>query len=123
MWLRRDGDFYRMASDVWDYCTIRVDSGSHPRYKADPAKPLNHALVDILLTRGEGEVDDDMFAREISQWELALTESHRAREGACSQLWVIQQDTLPAALRKEARSALDVAHCKCADEGGHLTRK
>jgi len=58
LWLRRDGGSLRMACDGWDGCTMFVKSGAHPQYRADPQQPLNRALADILLTRGEGEIND-----------------------------------------------------------------
>jgi hypothetical protein len=65
LWLRGDADVFRMACDGWDSCTMFVESGAHPRYKADPRKPLAYALADILLTRGEGKIDEIPFASEI----------------------------------------------------------
>lgn len=63
LWLRRDGGVFRMACDGWDYCTTFVDSGAHPQYQADPGRSLDYALVDILLTRGQGAVDDLQICR------------------------------------------------------------
>jgi hypothetical protein len=65
LWLRKDAGAYRMACDGWDECTMVVSSGAHPGYRADPTEPLNQALVDILLTRGKGEINDLQFANQI----------------------------------------------------------
>jgi len=105
LWLRKDGEVFRMACDGWDACTMFVDSGAHPRYKADPRKPLSYALADILLTRGEGKIDEIPFASEIERGvpgqgmegyiigklrDLALTESSAVKTAACVQLWIYQ---------------------------------
>ena len=44
-----------------------VESGAHPYYRADLSKSLDYALADLLLTRGEGKIDDRRFASEI-EW-------------------------------------------------------
>ena len=128
LWLRRDPDVLRMACDGWDGCTMLVKSGAHPRYKADPRKSLAYALADILLTRGEGKIDEIPFASEI-QWgvpgqgmegyligklrHLATTESSAVKGAACVQLWIYQQDRIDSTLRQEARDSLEAAQCVC----------
>ena len=101
LWLRGDGGSFRMACDGWDRCTEFVKSGAHPHYRANPQQPLNRALTDILLTRGEGEINDLQFASQI-QWgvpdqgiqdyvieklrNLALTEVSEIKRSACQTL-------------------------------------
>jgi hypothetical protein len=74
-------------------------------YKADPRKPLDFALIDIGLTRGEG-ADDTEFARGID-WvstrtapdaylfenlqRLAATEVPVVRDAACKELSYYRQ--------------------------------
>ena len=105
-----------------------VDSGAHLRYKADPRKSLAYALADILLTRGEGKIDEIPFASEIERGvpgqemegyligklrNLALTESSAVKAAACVQLWIYQQDRIDSSLRQQARDSLEAAHCVC----------
>jgi hypothetical protein len=129
LWLRRDAGVFRMACDGWDGCTMFVKSGAHPGYKADPRKSLSYALADILLTRGEGEVEEIQFASEIERGgvagqgmegylieklrNLALTESSAVKAAACVQLWIYQQNRIVTSLRQQARDSLDAAHCAC----------
>lgn len=70
-WMRRDHGVFRMARDGWDNCTNLVESGAHPAYRANPEQPLDRAIVDILLTRGEGEINDRRFASQIL-WALLI---------------------------------------------------
>ncbi len=58
-----------MACDIVDHCTLPVFSGAHPEYKHNPTEPLEHAIVDILFTRGEG-VSDEQFAKGIDHAKL-----------------------------------------------------
>jgi hypothetical protein len=128
LWLRRDGNLFRMACDGWDACTMFVKSGAHPRYMADPQKSLPYALADILLTRGEGKIDEIPFATEIERGvpgqgmegyligklrNLALTESSAVKAAACVQLWIYQQDRIDSTLRQQARNSLEAAQCVC----------
>lgn len=117
-----------MACDGWDYCSMFVHSGAHPEYHADSARSLDHALVDILLTRGQGNVDDLKFAGDI-EWgvpdqglhdyvieklaHLALTESSGIKAAACDQLWIYTKDRISEDLRQQAKDALESAHCVC----------
>ena len=50
-----------------DICMMYADSGSHPDYKTDPQKSLDQAVADIILTRGEGEIEESQFARAV-EW-------------------------------------------------------
>jgi len=128
LWLRRDGETLRMACDGWDRCTLLVDSGAHPGYRADPARPLNRALADILLTRGEGGVDDLSFARQVRSGgpdegvegyvieklaHLARTETSGVRGEACQLLWIYAQDQIGVSLRRQAQGSLQAANCNC----------
>jgi hypothetical protein len=128
LWLRRDAEVLRMACDGWDACTMLVKSGAHPRYKTDPRKSLAYALADILLTRGEGEIDEVPFASEIERGvpgqrmegyligklrHLALTESSAVKAAACVQLWIYQQDRIDSSLRQGAKDSLEAAQCVC----------
>jgi hypothetical protein len=128
LWMRRDGGVLRMACDGWDGCTMPLESGAHPRYQADPHKTLDYALADLLLTRGEGEIDDRRFASEI-EWgvpdqglqehviekleHLGLTESAEIKASACVQLWIYTQDRIENSLRRQADNSLAAAHCAC----------
>jgi hypothetical protein len=129
LWLQRDHGTLRMACDGWDYCTTFVRSGAHLQYKADPAKPLGYALVDILLTRGEGEINDLQFANQIQSSlpsegsvlgyglgklrQLALTESSNVKNSACELLWIETQDRIDSSLRQETQDSLRAANCNC----------
>src|SRR5579864_84266 len=118
LWLLRDGGVFRMACDGWDGCTMPVMSGAHTRYRADPRKSLDQALVDILLTRGEGEIDNVRFASEILRGtpdqgfqgyvieklgHLALMETSDVKSSACTQLWIYTQERIDSSLRQEAQ--------------------
>lgn len=128
LWLRRDGGAFRMACDGWDNCTVFVMSGAHPRYQADPQKSLDHALADILLTRGEGEVNNLRFARQIRLGvpaqgiedyvieklsHLALTELSDVKSSACELLWIYSRDRIASRVRQEAQESLGAANCNC----------
>jgi hypothetical protein len=128
LWLRRDEGVFRMACDGWDSCTMVVHSGAHPQYHADSGRSLDYALVDILLTRGEGAVDDLKFAGDIERGvpdhgiqdhviaklkQLATTESADIRESACNYLWIYTQDRIIDDLHQQANDALQSARCVC----------
>ena len=120
-----------MACDGWDHCTEFVKSGAHPQYGANPQQPLNRALTDILLTRGEGEISDLQFASQI-QWSifdqgiqdyvieklrhLALTEVSEIKNSACQQLWIDTQERTDDRLRQKAQGSLDAASCVCREK-------
>jgi len=127
LWLRRDSGVLRTACDGFDYCTSGVYSGAHPHFKSDPHKPVAYALADVLLTRGEGKIDDDRFAGAIERGppgpedyliekfrNLALTERSAIKTAACIQLWINAQDRgLPPASRRIAGEAMREADCGC----------
>lgn len=131
LWLRRDAGVLRTACDGWDECTMLVESGAHPGYRPEPGKPLGYALADILLTRGQGEVNETEFTRAVA-WgapatipedyrikkfaHLALTEKPAMKAAACSQIWVFTQDSMsPAANRQKAARTLEDIGCRCVD--------
>jgi hypothetical protein len=137
LWLRRDRGVFRMACDGWDYCTNLVESGAHPGYRVDPEQPLDRAIVDILLTRGEGRIDDGRFASEII-WgvpdqgiqdyvidrlgHLASTESPEIKSSACVQLWIYTRDRIGTDSNRRAQSLLETASCHCRlKEDGNVT--
>lgn len=68
-WLQRDSGVLRTACDGWDFCTIGIESGSHAGYRSDPKRPPAHAVLDLLLTRGQGRINESAFARQIA-WEV-----------------------------------------------------
>jgi len=127
LWLRIDQGVYRIACDRVN-CTIPVMSGAHPRYKVDPRQPLDRAMIDLLLTRGEGKVNDHDFARGILRdpWRpgleeyavdqlehLALTETPEVRQAACQMLWGHSRPGPKERLWTRAEEALQSARCKC----------
>ena len=128
LWLRTDLGVLRTACDGWDQCTRGVYSGAHPHYTADPQKPVAYAVADILLTRGEGQINENRFAGSIDSGspgpegyliekyrKLALTEGSAIKTAACTQLWINAQDRgVPARSRRIAGEALREADCKCA---------
>jgi hypothetical protein len=101
-WLRRDSGILRTVCDGWDGCTRSVQSGAHPHYKPDPERSLDYALADLLLTRGDGPVNEIHFASQID-WgvpdqglegyvidkvrHLALTEHGDVKVSSCKLLW------------------------------------
>ena len=131
LWLRKDEGVFRMACDGWDYCTTFVHSGAHPQYHADSGRSLDYALVDILLTRGQGAVDDLNFAGDIERGvpdqglqgyvieklkHLALTESSDIRASACNYIWIYTRDRIGDDLRQQAKDSLQAAHCACGNK-------
>jgi hypothetical protein len=127
-WLKKEGPAFRMACDGWDYCTTIVSSGAHLQYKADSAKPLEYALADILLTRGEGEISNLKFAGQISQGvpdrgiqgfviekltNLAHTESLDVKSSACELIWTYTRDRTDNRIRDRAQDSLRTANCHC----------
>ncbi len=102
--LRKDSGVLRTTCDGSDYCTGSVESGAHPSYRPDSQKSADYALADLLLTRGEGQVNDMGFASEINSapmgddealeiyvieklGHLALTEHGDVKSSACKLLW------------------------------------
>ncbi len=131
LFIRPDGDVLRIACDVFD-CTRPVASGSHLGYVADPSKPIDYALVDIQLTRGQGEINDLKFGGNIAAslpgtsldgyvieklQRLASTESILVKAPACEMLWIYAQEPRygPRHITDEAagNEALKSAQCTC----------
>ena len=127
-WLQRESGVLRTACDGWDGCTIGVQSGAHPNYTSDSKRPINYALADLLLTRGEGPVDDNGFAGEI-EWgvpdeglqgyvveklrHLATTEHGAVKSSSCKLLWIYSVDRIAPTIRQDANNALHAASCLC----------
>lgn len=102
-WLRQDSGVLRTACDGHDYCTLAVRSGSHLQYRADNQKPIEYAIADILLTRGE-DSNDSEFAKAFDYCcsvpkpylfpklqSLAATEVPVVRDAACKLLAAYRQ--------------------------------
>ena len=130
LWLRWDAGVLRTVCDGYDNCTIGVYSGAHPNYRPDPKKPLDYALVDLLLTRGEGSVNGIGFATEAFREEpdnvsglqeyaieklryLALTEQDEIKSSACESLWIYTVDLVKPNIKRDAENAMHVANCRC----------
>jgi hypothetical protein len=127
LWLRRDAGVLRTACDGWDGCTWGVYSGAHPHFTVAPQTPIGDAVADILLTRGEGKVDDSRFAGSVQRGapspedyliekyqHLALTEGLAIKTAACTQLWICAQDRgASQSSRNIAREAMRRADCGC----------
>jgi hypothetical protein len=138
--LRKDSGVLRTACDGWDYCTRSVESGTHPNYRPDSRKSADYAVADLLLTRGEGEVNEKKFAAEVDYasmgqdealqiyvieklGHLALTEHGEVKSSACKSLWISTQDRMEFLDRQNkldgkkiiraATGALDKASCDC----------
>lgn len=135
LWIRRDHGVYRMACDGWDACTMFVESGAHPRYRRPSGEPLAQAIADILLTRGEGEINNLRFASEI-RWGVPdsgiqgfvieklhhlTAEPDPVRTSACEQLWIYTRDRIGEELRRKAEDYLQAAHCACGELDGRLS--
>jgi len=118
----------RTACDGWDDCTIILQSGAHPDYKADPEKPIEYAFIDLLLTRGEGALNEMFFANAIEAgvpalWpqayvieklrRLVLTEHGDTRSAACRLLWNYSMDGSDPKISRQAYDALKSAKCRC----------
>lgn len=125
-WLRSDKGVLRTACDGWDDCTIGVYSGSHTHLSFTDNRPVDYAVADILLTRGEGNVNDSKFAGALDRGapgpetylivryrHLAMTERVPVKTAACAQLWIIAQDRLPSEVRRSAADAMHDAGCQC----------
>jgi len=127
-WLRRDGGELRTACDCWDICTQAVESGAHRGYRPVKGRPVILAVADVLLTRGEGEIHEAAWAREMmyapdqgiesyvvgKMRHLALTEKNGVRQSACLWLWIYAQDPgVNAGVKEDAGRALKEADCRC----------
>jgi hypothetical protein len=128
LWLRTDNGTFRMSCDGWDSCTMFVESGAHPGYTADQRKPFDYALADILLTRGQGKIDEPRFAYEIEAGPgyggaepyaieklkfLAMVEGPAVRASACDLLWIYTRPGFDDRVFEEATASLQTAHCHC----------
>jgi hypothetical protein len=128
LWLRTDSGVYRTVCDGWDDCTMRVESGAHRGYRPDPQKPLDYALTDLLLTRGEGAINENRFASQILSGvpdqglqgytveklrHLALTEQGEVKASACTLLWIYAVDRIDVRICQDAGRALKEANCRC----------
>jgi hypothetical protein len=94
--LRWDSGVLRTICDAYAACVISVFSGAHPEFRVAPGRPISHAIIDLLLTRGEGCNDDQMvraiersdaehFSKEYTikkLEELATTETPEVRAKA-----------------------------------------
>jgi hypothetical protein len=131
LWLRKDKGQYRMACDGCN-CTAPIMSGAHPGFKMTPGEPIERAMTDLLLTRGEGPVDDRQFAQEIERGapdrsdshvieklrHLALTESPEVKYAACRYLFNYTRGGPDDNIHERAVAALTAAKCTCAMERG-----
>lgn len=132
LWLRKDDGRYRIACDGWN-CTKPIMSGAHPGFRMSQSEPIQRAMADLLLTKGEGPIDDHQFALEIDQGvpdrgfegyvieklrqlELATTESSEVKYAACRGLWGYSRSRLDDHLRERAADSLRVAGCVCGIE-------
>lgn len=130
LWLRWDSGVLRTACDGWDGCTEGVWSGAHPDYKPDPQEPVDYALVDLHLTRGEGTLNEIGFATEVFREEhdrvpglqeysveklrrLALTEHGEVKSSACRSLWIYTVDLVRPNIKRDAEEAMHAANCCC----------
>jgi hypothetical protein len=99
--LERDAGKLRTIYDTWNTCVLPVFSGFHPNFKRDPHQPATEAIVDLLLTRGEGATDKDMVkaVREVGNFDrfgdelqlkalqqIAREETPPVRHEACAEL-------------------------------------
>jgi hypothetical protein len=122
-WLRRDGDLLRTACDGWDGCTWGVYSGRHPHLKETPGDPIERTVAGIVLTRGEGRINEARFSGAILRGapvpdsyliedyrHLAAAELAGVKAAACEALWILSHD---APLREAAEDGMLRAHCNC----------
>jgi hypothetical protein len=58
--LRLDSGVLRTICDAYAGCVIPVFSGAHPDFRVAPGTPISHAIIDLLLTRGQGCNDNQM---------------------------------------------------------------
>jgi len=106
---------------------MNVESGAHRGYAVDPQKPLEYAVVDLLLTRGAGTVNEIGLATSIA-WvpdqgvqrymieklrRLALTEDGWFKTSVCQQLWIYSVDRVASSLRRDAENTMHDANCRC----------
>ncbi len=60
--LQRDNGQLRTICDGAHNCVVKVRTGAHPYYKRSDSTTINDAILDILLTRGEGATDKQLLA-------------------------------------------------------------
>ena len=123
---------YRMACDR-NNCTVWIESGAHPGYKPAVGEPIDEAIIDLTMTRGQGPVNNHRFAEEIGYQlgrggfdaytverlgKLALSDSSEVRSQACRWLWMYGHDETAAGLREKANNSLALAGCKCQEGRG-----
>jgi hypothetical protein len=97
-YLRPEGGVLHTACDGHDDCTIPLGTGSHAGFRPDPRRPVDYAIAELLLTRGDG-VTDEQFARSIEhkvparpvnfvidRLQRLAAGSGPVREAACKQL-------------------------------------
>jgi hypothetical protein len=106
-----------------------ITSGAHPGYKLKPGESIERAMTDLLLTRGEGPIDDHLFADGIDRGapdrsddyvieklrHLAITESSQVKYAACRGVWGYTR-AKDDRLRERAVDSLRVAGCTCGIE-------
>jgi hypothetical protein len=106
-----------------------VGTGEHSRYKPDPTKPLDYALVDLLCTRGKGQINENSFGTELDEVgdqvpglqeysiaklrHLAVTERGYIRSRACQALWIYTVDLVKPNIKNDAMIAMKAANCDC----------
>lgn len=101
--LWRDGGVLRTTCDCLHGCAVPVRTGAHRDYRPNPAEPMPHVLVDILLTQGEGCSPEQMAnaidraAPEAYGWDPEYTIAKIERLAA----------TGTAAIQTHARAQLD----------------
>ena len=134
LWLRKDRGVYRTACDGRNYCTVPIMSGAHPGYKPDPEESSDRVLIDFILTRGEGQIDNHQFATGLDRGmrgqglkgytieklrHLALTESSEVKYTACRLLWANSLDEHDDRLRQSAEESVRAAGCSCGFSPSH----
>jgi hypothetical protein len=127
LWLRKDRGVYRTVCDGQN-CTVPIMSGAHPSYKPAPGESPDQVLIDLILTRGEGPVDNHQFAKGLGRGlrgqglqgyaiekliHLALTESSEVKYAACQLLWSNSIDQPDDRLRRRAEDSVRAAGCTC----------
>jgi hypothetical protein len=107
--LQRDGGELRLIHDGWERSVENVLSGAHPSFEKDPPKLAADAIVDLLLTRGEGATDKDMIE---AIYRVAGVPDKFGTEAVIKKLQQVARDeTLP--VREEACYFLAKANHPC----------
>lgn len=133
LWLRKDRGVYRTVCDGVN-CTVPILSGAHPEYKPDRGESFDQVLIDLILTRGKGQVDNHQFAEGLGRGvrgqglqmytieklrHLALTESAEVKYAACQLLWSNSFDQPDDRLRQRAEDSVRAAGCTCGFSPSH----